>query len=624
MLKHRSGRRLLAALAMLCAFNAVAEEEAPERFVQNERDHTAYIVNADGSYVEQREWALKVLKEQALEAVKEASISYSTSIQKAEVLQAYTLKPDGRRIDVPKSNYQVQTNGGKGDGGPVFSDYSSLTVVFPELAVGDTVVFSYKLVASKPMFDGQFSVVDGFSDDTYYGDGRISIDAPVSLQAQYQAWNLKQTREETKDGRRLLEWSYSNTAPKKNKDDAAAVYDIEKSIAVAYSTFRSYADIADAYGKRALPKAAVTPRIQKLADEIAAGKQQPRDVAKALYEWVSTSITYAGNCIGLGAVVPHDLDFILDNKMGDCKDHATLLQALLAAKGISSEQDLINSGNLYTLPKIPVASMVNHVFNYIPSLDVYADATAKGIPFGMLPIQSAGKPILPVGGDRKEARTPAWPLGSNRQRMSTVLKIQPDGSVTGKVKVELNGMYAIAARAGFRDVSKDTYKDVTKNFFQNMGLIASGTFTSDDPKPLLDTYSYSSEFEVKEMLPIPGAFRIAPAFFNFSSVAHFASSAAGEIDEKNDTSCVSGYSEEEYVYEFPEQVKVVAVPPDLAVAGDALDYKATYELKGNVLKVKRVFDDRTPGSTCTPAFNKAYKEFTQKVLPNLKAQVIYQ
>ena len=80
-MKHRSGRRLLAAFAMLCAFSAVAEEETPERFVQTERDHTTYIVNADGSYVEQREWALKILKEEALESAKEASISYSTSIQ---------------------------------------------------------------------------------------------------------------------------------------------------------------------------------------------------------------------------------------------------------------------------------------------------------------------------------------------------------------------------------------------------------------------------------------------------------------------------------------------------------------------------------------------------------------
>lgn len=65
--------------------------------------------------------------------------------------------------------------------------------------------------------------------------------------------------------------------------------------------------------------------------------------ARALYDWVATHITYAGNCIGIGAVVPRDLPFVLDNRMGDCKDHATLLQALLAARGIKSTQALVNA-----------------------------------------------------------------------------------------------------------------------------------------------------------------------------------------------------------------------------------------------------------------------------------------
>ncbi|MGO4779545.1 transglutaminase family protein, partial [Lysobacter sp. 2RAB21] len=141
-------------------------------------------------------------------------------------------------------------------------------------------------------------------------------------------------------------------------------YKVEDFPGYAFSTFRSYGQIAAAYGERALPKAAPTPRVRKLADEIAAGKKDQREVAKALYEWVSTNIQYAGNCIGLGAVVPRDQEFVLDNRIGDCKDHATLLQALLAAKNVPATQALINAGNVYQLPDIPVASSVNHVLNY--------------------------------------------------------------------------------------------------------------------------------------------------------------------------------------------------------------------------------------------------------------------
>lgn len=57
---------------------------------------------------------MTVLKDTAVEWAKRSSISYSTSAQRAEVIAAYTKKADGRRIDVPRDNYQSEVNSGKG------------------------------------------------------------------------------------------------------------------------------------------------------------------------------------------------------------------------------------------------------------------------------------------------------------------------------------------------------------------------------------------------------------------------------------------------------------------------------------------------------------------------------
>jgi len=46
----------------------------------------------------------------------------------------------------------------------------------------------------------------------------------------------------------------------------------------------------------------------ELTQEIAAGATDSTAIVKSLYEWVSANISCAGNCIGLGAVVPRDLD----------------------------------------------------------------------------------------------------------------------------------------------------------------------------------------------------------------------------------------------------------------------------------------------------------------------------
>src|SRR5207237_6980278 len=51
---------------------------------------------------------------------------------------------------------------------------------------------------------------------------------------------------------------------------------------------------------------------------------------------------------------PHEPSEIIKLRYGDCKDHATLMGALLAAKGIASEAVVVNAGNVYTLPQVAV------------------------------------------------------------------------------------------------------------------------------------------------------------------------------------------------------------------------------------------------------------------------------
>ena len=607
------------------AMSAVAGDAPPDLQVRYPNYRIEYVIDADGRFVEQRSWSQTVLKEQALTWTKRHSITYSTSIQHAEVLEAYTLKATGGRVDAPKSNFQVQENRGNNKGAPVFSDQTTLTVVFPDVAVGDTVVFSYRLVATEPMFPGHFSTAEEFSEYSAFDDVRVRFDYPAALWVQYDARRMTEVENSQKGGRKVVEWSYRNPQPVRDKRTDYSVYDPEKNPGVAFSTFKGYGDIAAAYGVRARPKAAVTERIQKLADEVSKDKATPRDTARSLYNWVATNITYAGNCIGLGAVVPHDIDFILDNRMGDCKDHATLLEAMLAAKGISSTQVLVNAGSTYKLPKVPVVSMVNHVLNYIPDLDLYVDSTSNSTPFGMLPFSDQGKPVLWVNNYREGTRAPSTPPGTNQQYMKTVISIRPDGSATGSVDVQLKGAFAVNSRARFRGFSKDYEADVMKNVFQSLGVIGNGEFTKDDPTDLLDTYRYGATFEAKDLVvvPGPGAFSIQPLLFSEAPVSEFIGTAVRDFEGTDEMVCSGGYSTEEYVYEFPKGMKLLAAPDDFKLEKGDLSYTATYSLKGNVLAVKRTFDDRTRGSVCSIQEVTAFKSFAQQAKPNFRAQVVY-
>lgn len=598
--------------------------DTPDLMTRYTHDHIDYQLNADGSHVETHDWAMKILKENAIANAKSTSITYSTSIQKTDVISAYTIKADGRRIDAPKSNYQLETNSGKDQNAPVFSDLATLTVVFPDVATGDTVGLVYKITQTEAMFPGQFSEMAYFPKNIAYDDIRIRLDYPTSLNLNYETRQMQTEENSEAAGRKTLVWTYQNKSPILNKRRDYSVYDVEQDPGYSISTFKTYAEIAHAYGIRALPKAAVTERIQQLANELTKNQKTPSDQARALYEWVATHISYAGNCIGVGAVVPHDTNFILDNRMGDCKDHATLLQALLAAKGIASTQALINAGSTYNLPKIPVVSMVNHVINYLPDLHLYLDSTSDSTPYGMLPFNINDKPTLLTTGYQEGTRTPATSVGSNSQIMKSQLIIHADGSVSDNISVSATGLFAVSNRERFRRLNKDQQTDLVKNIYKNSGYSANGTINLYDTETLANHYHYQVQMNLEQFVQRPGsgAFNIYPLFVSAAPIQDFLRSAIA-YEDNIPTACVSGYSEETYNYQFPKDMKILAIPNNINITNNALSYHASYRLQGNTLIIKRSLDDQTPGNVCTPEKSNSQKKLAIQAWQNMKAQVLY-
>lgn len=615
---------LLSGAAM--AKDAASTEEGPELFTRIKQDYTSYRINEDGTYVTERTRAITVLKDQAVSYCKQTSVSHSTSAEKSEILAAYTLKPDGHRIDAPQSNYQIEANGGKDTAKAAFSDRTSVTVVFPDVSVGDTVVINYRITTTDPIFPKHFSTMDTFQRTTAYDDVRVSIDAPSAMWTQFQIRDLKEVQNTEKDGRHILQWAWDNKQPIKSKRQNYSVWEADKEPGYAFSTFRTYADIAENYGLRARPKAAVTPQIQKLADEITQGKTSPKDMARALYEWVAINISYAGNCVGIGTVVPRDLDFVLGNRMGDCKDHATLLQALLEAKGIHSSQALINAGASYKLQKVPVVSMINHVITYIPDMDLFLDSTSETTPFGMLPFSDADKPVLLVDGYKEGTRTPKIPPTLNGQTLRMNIRIGESGDVKGNAQVDLKGHLAVGSRDYFRHLAKEDEAELVKRFFQYGGLEGSGKIAKEDPKELAGSYRYNVNFDVtgKYDIPGPGAFSIEPLVFNQRPVAAYVASLMQPAEDVDSIACLGGEAEDDYVIELPANVKVTAMPPDLTIESGPYKYMASYKRQGRKLTVVRRFEDHTVGQVCQVVADPARKSFTDKVVKNMRAQVIYQ
>ena len=595
--------------------------ELEERYVSWREDYT---VNDDYTVDSTVHFQLQMLTDNAAQRNKEYSLSYSTSIEKVVVESAYTLKADGRQVEVPKNNYQITTNQGKGDGGPVFSDRTRMTIVYPDLEAGDSIVLTAHRSESEPMFPSQFSISSFFYDQIAYDDVRVNIDLPSGIPPKMQIRGMdKETH--TEDKRTRLSLRYKHPKPLKSDREDFSAWDWESQNGFALSSFTSYQDIASAYGARALPKAEPTERVRQLSSEILSGEKDPKKAARLLYDWVATNISYAGNCIGVGAVVPHDLDFILDNRMGDCKDHATLLQALFTTAGIKSTQALVNSGSSYALPSIPMVASVNHVINYLPQWEQFVDATDPDMPFDTLGLSIQDKPVLLVENFKEGMKTPASQWQSTWQKAQSDIKINADGSASGSTTITLAGSPAIQARAIWRQLTQQQEKEWLDGQYSNQSKKGSATIVREDPKPLDSTYSYSTEFSIPELIPAEGAggmYLGTPGFSPLPVYAFVSEDTSKAIDFK--VACSNGSSTEKLTYTFPDNVRILAIPENFSLKENHLVFNAVYRLQDNRLELQRELQDHTPGNVCDPTLTNAQRESLNKIAKNLKSQLVFQ
>jgi transglutaminase-like putative cysteine protease len=581
-----------------------------------------YEVNADGTDVETHEWALKVLDKQGISDATQGSVDYSGSLQDAEITSAYTLKADGRRINVPAANFQEEINKGKGEASPMFSDIRTKTAAFPDVAVGDTVVMSYKIVQKEAMFPGNFSVTEAFSKFEAYDSVEVSISAPAKLKLYvYQRGVSGGEIARSKDARCNWRWTYRNeevAAP-----EAGAVSPLDNGPIVVASTFKDYGAVAAAFNARAASKAAVTPAIKSLADELTRNAHNTQEQAKAIYDWVAVNIQYAGDDVGVGPVVPHQAGLVLTNRMGDCKDHSILMQALLAAKGIASSPVLINAGNAYSLPPVASADVFNHMINYIPALNQYADSTSRYTPFGAIPFDDADKPVVVTVGFTEIRHTPPSTYKDNTIRLTTVIKIDSAGAAKGATKIEETGFLADQARAQLASIDPNMEERVVQRLLGVNGFTGTGTLIKDDPNVLTIGYSYGSTYDLTDayIMPGPAALTVKSPFAGSALESYV--KGANEPHTMN-FQCYGADWQQEFSISLPHTVKVLAIPHNVVLSGKDLSYRAQYKLKGHLVTAVRHLVDRTPGNVCTPTQAAATKVFARGIQRDLQAQVLYQ
>ncbi|HEV2561948.1 MAG TPA: DUF3857 and transglutaminase domain-containing protein [Rhizomicrobium sp.] len=610
-------RILIASLFLLVAgFHAATAQTSGEPPFEVVKNHVDIEVNPDGSFLRANEVAYRVLNAQGLRALQQVQLSYTDGFQSLEISEAYTLKADGTKIPVAHDGMLY----GRGASNmPGFEDLIITTVVFPNVEIGDQVVLVTVLRQQKPWVANQFAIGYDFNRLIANRDTQVSITAPTNYLLSIDASGVEGGQPTITGGKTRWTWSFHNDKAEPAEPDALP--DSDDGAHVFVSSFSDYGAVARAATGWFQDKAAVTPEIQSLADQLTAGISGHREQARKLYEWVSSQISYVQIVLGAGGFVPHPAAMVLRNRYGDCKDHVVLLQALLAAKGIKSTPALIAVGNTYRLPAAATPFAFNHVITYIPEFDLFADSTVQLAPFGVLPGSDAGKSVVltELG---KVVQTPSASSANNSVGSVEKIRISPDGTAEGDSRISATGAASIDLRSLMGSIPATSEPDY---FRQMLGPGAEGTLYRGDSAALTPNYSYSAHFRVNNAASFPGPGALPP-WLGYKPF-YFTFYIGGSLPAQRTKSygCVSISATEDVTIEFPPGVKIMSLPKNatMRTEGMVLQLSAKKTNDNIVHEINTLHIDH-PQAICTADYYNRVHEDLQKMVAALKAQILYQ
>jgi hypothetical protein len=542
---------------------------------------------------------IKILGEAALRNMGEQTGSFIEGMQTLDVVEAYTEKADGRRIAVDPAA-MITRDEASGLNAVYLRDAKVRTVIFPDLAVGDTTVLTTRLQTKGDVFPGQYFHNMIFSQQIPWADSTVRIVVPKDLAVNIAVFGNGIEDRATEDGdvvRHLITYHASPRAAEEPGATAALDHDPRLLI----STFKDYEDLGRAYWAEAEKRAAVTPEIQALADEITAGIADKRTQAAAIDRWIKTNVRYVAVYLGSGRVVPNDVNTVLRNKYGDCKDQATFMTALLAAKGIASEQVLINSTNAHALDQPATLAALNHVIVYLPEWDIYDDPTASHAGFGVL-VSTYDKPAVHLSANGvRLARTPVMRPQDHTLISQTKVTIAPNGTVSGETRQTATGIFAALARLTATAIQANGPETMAERQLQAYGTPGKGRYEVESPPNLGEPYVIKGRFTLNDRFVAPPAGRmVIPNGIPILTRPGDLLLGTRHQGRRLPFTCLAGRQVEEIEVTLPGDKPFNLAVPGRKIANRLFSYKSEYRLEGRTLRIRHEFVSLTPNQVCAP------------------------
>lgn len=564
------------------------------------------VVYEGGASETSQEFVVKLFNNLAIDDWKEYSIGYNGYSEELIVEKAVSIKPDGTEIK---------------------ADVSGNELVFKSLEPEDIIRMKWRI---KNHYAGRLS---GHFWDTYRFDGfyparhvRYSLLTPKDADFEYTAQNMdKEPTKTNVDDGVLYQWVQRDLPAISFEYGMPSYPDVAKSIHV--SSIKDWSYLVDWYRDIARSKTKASFEVKEAVAELMKGKESASNTEKihAVYDFITEHIRYSSVPFRQGSHIPQKARDVLVNRIGDCKDVATLCISMLGELGIQSHHVLVNTRdegmNEVVLPSIPF----NHCIVGVEHEGgiKYLDLTANNFPYGSLPEGDRGAFMLMVRpGVTGPEHLPSTGLMPRVFTVSATIDLSKDNALAGERRLEGTGALAAGIRGAFRDGSrKEQEKSMVASLgeeFPNAKLLSMEIDHVDAPHP---TAGYTYRFAVPDYINDAGSFKMLKLPWRTSANADQALSYE-KREHAYDYWPRADTISEKLVITLPAGMVPMDLPAKQELTSPIADYSISYALNGTTLTATRRYAYKK--GVVTPNEYGVYKAFYNSVIKEDNRQILLQ
>ncbi|WP_369573395.1 DUF3857 domain-containing protein [Acidithiobacillus sp. IBUN Pt1247-S3] len=555
----------------------MAQPPNPVENYQLLQANSQITVQKNGSFSETVTRVIAPLTPAGVASQSQFSIFYPANFAHVQVLYAYTETPQKRRYLVPKDAEFSQSTAGALHA-PFLSDGRQLSLVFPNVAPGDTLHVRYRIDYQHAYLPGIYAASMLIAPNIALLRGQVSLQVPAGEKIYSGVQGHHWHRHSDSNGE-----SYSTQLLHVSYPPAGSPALSEFSPLAVLSTAPNWQVIAQAYNQLAQPAMRISPNIQNLARKIA-GSDSGIAAVRKIYLWFqrhmhSVSVNYAD-----AGFRPLAASATLARGLGDSNSNAALLCAMLHAVRIPAVPAMLSTNARFHLWPAPSPFAFSHFLVYLPQQKLFLDPSVRHHDIDQLPIADAGRPVLITGSQPQILRTPMPSLSTPLVVTRSTIQLHRNGDGNLLQTSWYRGYLAAQTRGGLAGLhGRLLWKSMASSFYTqgNLGQLQDIAFAQrrESQKPL------GIRIRASTLGLFPPGKRIALTPVNLLDHGLLAFTGQTQRQQASLLTPTRQVSVTRLV--LPTGYQPVFLPHDEALHSAVGDYRLTYRFLGKVLTIRQ-------------------------------------